>query len=415
MTILDRAIAYGWKMFGLEGLLDQVADGRLRPQIPMGVIVRSALGMQLNALGSLNALEQTKEKPFWKRWLGCALPSADTIGRAMGQVEALVGLRQTLHEFYARRKRNKSLGPYAGGLCALLIDGHEVSASRKRRCRGCSRRTVKAADAEVIEHYHRVVMGTLLCGKSRLPLDVELQRPGEDEVAAAERLLGRVLDAYPRAFDVIVVDGLYPREEFLRTALDRGKEVVIVLKNEALELLKDARGLFALQRPVEVNEVARRSLWWDIEGFDHWVGFRTPLRVVRSIETTRRRRQSGGRIERTRNEWVWMTSLTKARASTEMIVRLGHGRWSIENEGGFNTLVNQWHADHLYRHTPEALEAFWLLVMIAFGLFHALLERNLKPALRARHTEKHFLEEIRSELYQDTLAIDWFAPTAKPP
>ena len=406
MTILGRAMAYGRKVFGLEGLLDRVADGRRRPQIPMGVVVRSALGMQLNALGSLNALEQTKEKPFWKRWLGRALPSADTIGRGMGHVEAWAGLRQALHEFYACRKRNKSLGPYVGGLCALLIDGHEVSASRKRECPGCSRRKVKTTEGLVTEHYHRLVMGTLLCGKSRLPLDVELQRPGEDEVSAAQRLIERLLEAYPRAFDVIVLDGLYPREEVLRTALDRGKEVVIVLKNESLELLKDARGLFASERPVEVNEVARRSLWWDIEGFDHWVNFQTPLRVVRSLETTRRRRQADGRIERTRNDWVWMTSLSKAHASTETIVRLGHGRWSIENEGGFNTLVNQWHADHLYRHAPAAIEAFWLLVMIAFNLFHALLEQNLKPALRTRYTEKHFLEEIRCELYQVTLATD---------
>ena len=42
--------------------------------------------------------------------------------------------------------------------------------------------------------------------------------------------------------------------------MERGKEVVIVLKNESLELLKDARGLFELERPVQVNEVARRSL-----------------------------------------------------------------------------------------------------------------------------------------------------------
>jgi len=147
------------------------------------------------------------------------------------------------------------------------------------------------------------------------------------------------------------------------------------------------------------------------------VNFQTPLRVVRSLETSRRRRQADGRIERTRNDRVWMTSLSKACASTETIVRLGHGRWSIENEGGFNALVNQWHADHLYRHAPEAIEAFWLLVMIAFTLFRALIERNLKRPLRDRHTEKHFIEEIRSELYQDPFAGDLPVPQArgKPP
>lgn len=41
-----------------------------------------------------------------------------------------------------------------------------------------------------------------------LMLDAEPQRPGEDEVAAALRLLDRVLQAYPRAFDAVVADGL---------------------------------------------------------------------------------------------------------------------------------------------------------------------------------------------------------------
>jgi hypothetical protein len=39
-------------------------------------------------------------------------------------------------------------------------------------------------------------------------LDGEAQLPGEDEGAAALRLLKRVLPAYPRAFRWLVADGL---------------------------------------------------------------------------------------------------------------------------------------------------------------------------------------------------------------
>lgn len=42
-----------------------------------------------------------------------------------------------------------------------------------------------------------------------LPLDLEPQLPGEDEVGCATRLLERVMLNYPRAFDLILADGLY--------------------------------------------------------------------------------------------------------------------------------------------------------------------------------------------------------------
>ena len=38
----------------------------------------------------------------------------------------------------------------------------------------------------------------------RLLLDHEPQRPGEQEVETALRLLARVIPAYPRAFDVVL-------------------------------------------------------------------------------------------------------------------------------------------------------------------------------------------------------------------
>jgi len=43
--------------------------------------MRSVVVMFLARLGSLNALEQSKRSRFWGRWLGRAMPSADTIGR----------------------------------------------------------------------------------------------------------------------------------------------------------------------------------------------------------------------------------------------------------------------------------------------------------------------------------------------
>ena len=64
--------------------LDAIQDGRVQGRIPTSVIVRAVLAMGLCRLGSLNALGQTQDSSFWRRWLGWTLPSPDTIGRVAG-------------------------------------------------------------------------------------------------------------------------------------------------------------------------------------------------------------------------------------------------------------------------------------------------------------------------------------------
>ena len=68
-------------------------------------------------------------------------------------------------------------------------------------------------------------------------------------------------------------------------------------------------------------------------------------------------------------------------ARTEVVVRIGHSRWSIENEG-FNELVNHWCADQVYRHESVAILNSWLMIMIASNIFRIFFLRNLKAAIR---------------------------------
>ena len=72
--------------------------------------MRGALVMMLARLGSLNALEQTRKSPFWRRWLGSDLPSADTVGRVC-QLADVQTIREANHQMYVRLKRAKALAP----------------------------------------------------------------------------------------------------------------------------------------------------------------------------------------------------------------------------------------------------------------------------------------------------------------
>lgn len=351
-------------------------------------------------MGSLNALEQTRGNAFWRRWAGGALPSADTIGRVFSGLDCET-VRAALRHIYTRLKRNKALKPAFHGLFALVVDGHECAASYLRCCSGCLRRTVHTRQGDRTQYYHRNVTAALLCKDFPLLLDVESQRPGEDEVGAAMRLLERVLRDYPRAFDVILGDSLYVRHEVFELAKRRGKHVIAVLKDERRDLLQDALSLFAVQQPVvrQRGDAGRVSAsTWDIEDFTSWTQLGTEVRVVRSLETSTVRRQMDRRHEQRTSHWIWVTTLSKNKAPTEAVIELGHERWVIENNE-LNELVTYWHADHLYKHHPTAIDAFWLLTMLAYNLFHAFIYLNLKAQLRCRYSKLHWARLIAAEFY----------------
>jgi hypothetical protein len=382
----------------LNAQLKSIQDSRIRPRIKTPVVAGSALIMALSQMGSLNALEQTGENSFWRKWLGARLPSADVMGTVFSSIDCNA-FRKMLRSLYSRLKRNKALRPpFCDNLFALVLDGHECSASYLRCCDQCLQREVKTARGSRTQYYHRHVMAILLCKDFPLLLDLELQRPGEDEVAAATRLLERMFLNYPRAFDVVVADGLYARAPFFKTVIAHGKHVIAVLKDDRRDLLQDAMGVFQQEQPgvFQQNGVTRQC--WDIEGFTSWTQFGQAARVVRSLETTTVCRQRTGENEDCTSEWMWVTTLPKPWVPTETFVSIAHARWDIENKA-FNELTTYWHADHVYKHTVGAIEAFWLITMLAYNLFHAFITLNLKPVIRQLYSKLHLARVIAAEVY----------------
>ena len=366
--------------------------------------MRAVVVMFLARLGSLNALEQTRSNRYWKRWLTGPLPSADTLGRVCAQVEPS-DVRALHHHVYTRLKRMKALVPPAHGLMAAAIDAHESHATYRRCCAGCLKRTIHTTQGDRTQYYHRHVALQLIGRDLRVLLDAEPQRPGEDEVAAALRLLDRVLDTHPRAFDVVLGDALYADPRRFNAMRKRGKDVIAVLEDDRRDLMKDAESLLEQTPPERSQEsrVSRES--WDLEGFTTWP--RTllspqvtqPVRVVRTVEQRSIRRQLDKEIEQLTSNWTWVTTLSKTRGGTKTVIALGHSRWDIENQG-FNEMATRWHADHVYKHHPTAMLVFWLLAMICLTVFAVFYTRNLKPPARRDASMLHISRLISAELYK---------------
>lgn len=382
----------------MGSLLGSLTDARPQPRVATLVIVRSLLVMIVTRLGSLNAVEQTRSSSFWRRFLKGPLPSADTLGR-VASLMGLEPLRKALRDLYACLKRNKALPPPWHGLIALVLDGHESHATENRHCPECLERTITTLRGEYIQYYHRHVTAMLLAGDFPILLDAEPQRSGEDEIATALRLLERVLNNFPRAFDVVLGDALYTDPRFYNFVLDHSKDALTVLKNDNRDLLVDARALFEIHAPQRFTEGSTIREIWDLQGLLTWPQVQQPVRVVRSRETTTSRRQLDGQPKDQKADWVWGTTLSIHRASTRAVVDLGHARWKIENQG-FNETTNRWAADHVYKHHPTAILVFTLLTMLAFNLFYAFYRRNLQPAYRNRHDAQHVARCLASEIYE---------------
>jgi hypothetical protein len=380
----------------------KVSDQRCLPRIATGVVVKSALAMFWARLGSLHALESVSEAQFWKSWLGQPPSSADTVGRVYTLLEAET-LRAGSHHLYTRLKRNKALAGL-GGLGVAVIDGHESHASYRRHCSGCLERTIHSEQGDRLQYYHRQVVLMLVSGGRsdrpglRLLLDLESQRLREDEVAAALRLLERVLARYPRAFDVVLADGLYAQAPFFNFLLRHRKHPLVVLKDPRRDLYQDAFGLFHLTPPQRGQYRSRDCQWQDVEDLRSWPHVQAPVRVVRSQERYTPRCQLTLQRVTVTTEWIWVTTLSATQAPTALVVRLGHQRWDIENYG-FNEMATEWNCDHVYRHQPNAIVAFLLTAFLAYNLFHAFLLLNLKPQRRCGKPERFWARLIAADLY----------------
>ncbi|OGH63418.1 MAG: hypothetical protein A3I06_08545 [Candidatus Lindowbacteria bacterium RIFCSPLOWO2_02_FULL_62_12] len=390
---------YADRVYGLSEMIRQVGDTRKgEGEYQTPAVARGLLVMLLARVGSFNALEQHQWGGFAKRWVGGRLPKADQMGRITASVETK-DLRVVSRKLIRKMKRNKALRKaFEEGRGQVVVDGHEISASFLRCCPDCLERTIHMSEEDRVQYYHRCVTAMWVCGEWTILLDMEMQAGAEDEVACSVRCLERVIRDYGRSFDKVVADSLYARAPFFKMCLDYGKDAMAVLKDERREVLRDAEGLMDKMTPEQWEEDGKVYRCWDLEGFESWDAMDRPVRVVRTVETQTIRRQKDGRLEVKTAGWWWVMTLSKEKFPSRAAVKGGHRRWAVENEG-FNELVNEWHADHVYKHDVNAMTVIWLLLFVAYNLFHAFIRLNVKAAMRIDKSIRYWVDRIKANFY----------------
>lgn len=243
-------------------------------------------------------------------------------------------------------------------------------------------RNLEIAGEKVPEYYCHMTVCNFLNAPIDVPLDAELVAAGENEIAAAKRIVARLCDTYTRLFDVIAVDALYMEGPFINFCVERGKDVIVVLKNNYPSLLSDARGLFSQMQP-QIWQVEDKTIQvWDIDGFTANT-IDVPLRVLHTVETHIEKIVKDGQVveREVTKDWWWATTIPQTRLTTKHLWEFGHSRWQIENNI-FNVLAQHWSLDHCYKHDSVAMVNFVLMLFIAFTLTQCFYERNLKAPMR---------------------------------
>ena len=419
MNRLEQALHYMQKVFALKTRLRAVRDPRPFPQIDvMAALVCLLLAVFMRVPSYLDLAQQTQRRR-WRRLCGLKEPVGDDFfGYVTERLEA-EDLRQGLAGCVKTLKQNKALESCKiNGLLFLSLDANEHFASRSRCCPACCQRQVEVLGSDgqrhrVTEYYHRYVFSQINGPKINVPLDLEPIRPGEDECAAALRLLGRLRRIYgPRFFDAITADAWYAKGPFLRAVDKLGWAWIVVLKREDMEVFQEARQLSQGQEPgapFDDEDRQRQVQLWDVKDLSFSQEYGRPVRVVRSEEQWTQTRQRGGHPERQAQKslWVWAASLKLDCYPAGVIYQGGHRRWGIENKA-FNELTQGYHLDHCYHHEPASMLAQMLILLWGFLLFNAFAQLHSKLILLAKLTAKALAKQLDLALEQDLPWEQWF-------
>lgn len=409
---LDRFVSYAEKRFALPLLAGCFDDSRQDPDIPSRAVGLSLVLGEVVKIPSFLQLQEETQLPQWQRWVGYLDPiSDDTFDYATERMDP-EKLRRAGSFINRRLKRGKAFEENKiNGLLVVSLDANEQFCSDHRCCDDCLIREVTCKDAtgqeiKKTQYYHKQVYAQLSGPKLSVILDFEPMRPGEEECAAALRLLRRMRQKYgPRFFDLVVVDSWYTNGPFLKTVVQElGWPVIAVLKQERYDIYKEALALTPgkpaqiVQRGDGPNQ--RQVEIWDVASLRFSDTYTEPVRVVRVRETWTECTRKGKewKTEQKEQNWIWVVAGDLDGYDGAAIRDLGHLRWKIENNA-FGELTQHWHLTHCAHHHPVAVLSLLWIKIIAFTLFHAFAILHGKLFRLGKIT----LQELRKRIYRSLL------------
>lgn len=307
------------------------------------------------------------------------------------------------------------------GMLMIAIDGTQILKFKTRHCKHCLTRTLSNGK---IEYYHYVLAAKIVTPVGLiLPAAFEfIENPAgkfdkqDCEIKAFKRLAPRLRRLF-KGFDILVLgDGLYANEPFMKICEHLGWSYMVTLKDDQLPTLQEQIARAKEGRRVLDSSGCPRMKpnIGTVEEKDHRTGLQ---RTVRWITPLRYRKRIVHWIEMTENgpdgqtyHNVWITDLKPNKANAMALAKTGRMRWKIENEGINTQKTGGYEMEHGYGVKKNAWKNYYLLLQIAqmlndlyrLGDLPAKLTQDIRSTFEAlygslKNFARRLMESFRNE------------------
>lgn len=387
-NVAKHCYDYWIRVFGLKNLLAKIDDPRKSCDYSLPEIVLKIIAGICTHVRSFNHLESRVLNGYLDGIGGTGRPTADCYRRTVMNIP-VQQLENVIDEITRKARYNRALDQTrVCGYRVVAVDGTGLFSTYSARLGKHShfRKNVHGEEiTQPIYLEHALAVSYVSANGPNLLLDLVRIPKGEGETTTARKTMASLYERICRYCDIVTVDSLYAQAPFINEVLRQGKDVVVRVKNENYNIIKDADGLFAklsphyTRRNVKLSQNSRTIYdveLWDAENFTSWEQVNKPLRCIKVRETRRTLNAAGKEIKREQIETHLVTSCLQSSVPATTIWEIAHRRWDIENNG-FHFLKNHFQLEHAYVYDPVGIEVMLKLFVIAFNLFQLFWHRNL--------------------------------------
>lgn len=399
---LKALLKYVSNVYDLGKKINSLKDKRKNTRISTKAVAISLIIGFMLSIRSFNKLDDYLENKDFRKIIPkrMKLPRIGTVRDSLKtfEIDGLIGVHD---EILKESKKNKLYrNGTIDGLKVVALDGVELFESKKKNCPNCLTRIIN----KVPHYYHKSVVAGYVGTDPHLVLGQEMLKPkqdsssykGEGELTAAKRLITELHQKHHNFADVIVYDAIACNAPWINFVKQYNMESVVRVKDERLNIVKDALGLF---------KTREADLFWDVQTKNNKVtnicawseniymsGVEGDIRFVKFVEDVIDLRT--GEIVKTSEIWIITTAKNM---SLETLRKIIHARWGIENNI-FRQLKNQWHMEHCFIHHENGLEAVLMFMIIAFNLMQLFFFRCLRNFRSRRLLQIEVIERMVLEM-----------------
>lgn len=217
----------------------------------------------------------------------------------------------------------------------------------------------------------------------------------EYEPNVAIRLIQNLKKIYGRGIDVIVGDAIYLKENVIEELKKEGYKGIIRLKNNQKGLIKDAEGVFKLEKGKKKKiKIKNKEIkyWSDI--------FEYKKEKIKIVKFEEEKREGNKEI-------IYVIS-TDVEMKEKTINKIIHARWDIENNG-FNELKNYWNMKHCYIADEKAIDVILQMIIMSYNVWEVYLYRHLHNFEGMKITKIGYIEEVQERIYRATKEVIQFS------